>query len=333
MQVLFAYLALLPLYFAQVLLHELGHLLVSRALGFAPTHLRVMVLNVDLVARRVGIGLQRDDLDPAAGLVSFAYGLSRRGKWRFRLVGFAGPGANLVASTVALGSLGFQDWTGTLAGTFIVIGLFMGAVNLIPLGAAGTIAWGSDGDLVFMTHAFRSGWASGVAQRAWAKGLCVSDVLDLEDLEDALAAPDDVLTPLDVAWIAICAEKALPKKARPQVRDRPHLLGADSWLKAAYLTHAIAWLAFVDDDLPAARTRLTALEKLASGSSWAVLAKGVVEHASGNRAKALRLLADWKTSMALSPDGARSLASSSWIVRKLEESSGRISFSYSYVPC
>jgi hypothetical protein len=120
---------------AQVVCHEIGHLMAAGSVGYRPRQLVAGPFTLHLEGPRARFSLTRSWVMVFGGLASFRRLRPTRGKdfW----VAAAGPLANLAAAALALDlwdwPTGESGFAGSFLRTFIGFGIAMGLFNLIPL--------------------------------------------------------------------------------------------------------------------------------------------------------------------------------------------------------
>ena len=124
----------LPVIFLHVLLHEMGHLVVARAVGYRPRALAVGPLFVRIDGPQGRLSLNHSWLQFFNGLA--LYEPVGRTSGRDLMVAAAGPLTNILLAVAALDVWGWPDPSGVLEvflRSFIGLGVAIGIFNLLPL--------------------------------------------------------------------------------------------------------------------------------------------------------------------------------------------------------
>ncbi len=129
----------IPVFILVIVVHELGHLVAGRIVGFHFSSLQIGPFSLQVEHGRLGMRVRRGT--PFVGYAGMQVEGVRRLRRRLLLFIVAGPGANLLSVPVtvflvnyALPGMG-RSWVSIPASQFAVFSLILGLVSLLPIGA------------------------------------------------------------------------------------------------------------------------------------------------------------------------------------------------------
>lgn len=307
----------LAAWFFHVLIHEAGHLLASRALGFQVDELTIGPL--EWSARERAFHFAGLHLGGKIGILPIGAVDLRR---RLRLVAAAGPAMTLLA-VLGLGAA----WLVRAEPLASPLGVALVTGGLVLLSAAtpgrfraATAVAGNDVDQILATRPVLAHWSYLAVVQAVLAGKRPLDVTATLDFPSLLPPPGAPAEPITLVHAVHHLERGEFDAAKARLDDAAgRLEGAVPWVHTDVFHQRGALAALVDGDLDAATRCLEVVRQRQSLPWYGDLLEACIAKAGGDEEMARLRLGRWLAeARAAAPAGRLALGGNEWILERLE---------------